>query len=70
MTLDELLAQRDGLLSARYTGAMRMRAGDKWIDYKSDAEMRRALADIEQQIASAQGRRRSTLIRTTASKGL
>ena len=68
--LAQLIAQRDALQSARYSGALQIRAGDKWISYKSDAELRRALADIEQQIAKAQGRRRSSLIRTTASKGL
>lgn len=71
MDLADLIVQRDALQNARYSGALRIRAGDKLIDYKSDAEMRRALADIEQQIANAQGRRSGLrLIRTAASKGL
>ncbi|MEA1052351.1 hypothetical protein U5801_21450 [Lamprobacter modestohalophilus] len=72
MDLSQLIAQRDALLRARYSGALQIRAGDKWISYKSDAELRRALADIEQQIANAQGRRSGglRLIRTSASKGL
>lgn len=71
MDLNQLLAQRDALQAARYSGALQIRAGDKWISYKSDAELRRALADIEQQIASAQGKRSGLrLARTTATKGL
>lgn len=70
MDLARLIEQRDALQSARYSGAMRIRAGDKWFDYKSDAEMRRALEDIEAEIAAAQGHRRKRLIRTMATKGL
>ena len=71
MDLADLIAQRDALQSARYSGAMRIRAGDKWLDYKSDAEMRRALDDLNDQIAAAQGHRRGLrLARTTATKGL
>ena len=71
MELADLIAQRDALQSARYSGALQIRAGDKWISYKSDAELRRALEGIEQQIAVAQGRRPGLrLARTYASKGL
>jgi hypothetical protein len=69
--LADLIAQRDALQAARYSGALQIRAGDKWISYRSDAELRRALSDIEQQIASAQGKRTGLrLMRTTTTKGL
>jgi hypothetical protein len=70
MTLDELIAQRDALLAARYRGLRTVEIEGRRITYATDAEMAAAITDLERRIASAQegGRRRRIL--TSASKGL
>ena len=59
MTLDQLKAQREVLLAARFNGVLTVWAGDKWLTYKSDAELQSALADLEREIAKAEGRPRA-----------
>ena len=51
MTLDQLKAQREALQSARFNGVLTVKAGDKWVTYKSDAELQAALSDLEREIA-------------------
>jgi hypothetical protein len=36
-----------------------VKAGDKWVTYKSDAELQSALNDLEREIAKAEGRPRA-----------
>ena len=38
MTLDQLKTLRDALQAARYNGVLTIKAGDKWVTYRSDAE--------------------------------
>ena len=70
MTLEELTAQRDALLKARFRGVRTVEYDGKRVTYASDAELAAAITDIERRIASADedGRRRRIL--TSASKGL
>ena len=70
MTLEELTAQRDALLAARYRGLRTVEIDGRRVTYATDSEMAAALADLERRIALAasDGRRRRIL--TSASKGL
>jgi hypothetical protein len=70
MTLEELTAQREVLLAARFRGVRTVEIEGRRITYASDAEMAAAITDLERRIAAAQegGRRRRIL--TSASKGL
>jgi hypothetical protein len=71
MTLEEMTAQRDALLAARYTGIIRtVEIDGRRVTYASDTEMAAAITDLERRIAagSEDGRRRRIL--TSASKGL
>ena len=70
MTLDQLKAQREALQLARFNGVLTVKAGDKWVTYKSDAELQSALGDLDREIAKAEGRPRARRIRTYAGKGL
>ena len=70
MTLEELIAQRDALLAARYRGLRTVEIDGRRVTYATDAEIAAAIADLERRIAVAgsDGRRRRIL--TSASKGL
>jgi hypothetical protein len=70
MTLEELTAQRDALLAARYRGLRTVEVDGRRVTYATDAEMAAAISDLEPRIAAAGegGRRRRIL--TSASKGL
>ena len=70
MTLEELTAQRDVLLAARYRAVRTVEIDGRRITYASDTEMAAAITDLERRIAlgSSAGRRRRIL--TSASKGL
>lgn len=70
MTLAQLNTQREALLNARYNGVLSIKAGDKWITYKSDAEMRTALAAIEREIGKQSGRPAARRLRAVCGKGL
>jgi len=70
MTLDQLKALHEALLSARYNGVLSIKAGDKWITYKSDAELRAALSSLEREIGQLSGKPRARSIRTVCGKGL
>ena len=70
MTIEQLKAQLDALRAARYSGMLTVKAGDKWLTYKSDAEMQAAIHDLEREIANAEGRRSARRIRVYTSKGL
>jgi len=71
MTLAEMQAQLDALLAARFRGVRSTSYDGKTVTYGSDAEMAKAISDLEARIAaagSANANRRVT--RVTASKGL
>jgi hypothetical protein len=70
MTFDEMIAQRDTVLAARYAGVRTVEIDGRRVTYASDAEMAAAITDLERRIASSSedGRRRRIL--TSTSKGL
>jgi hypothetical protein len=70
LTLTDLQAARDALLRARGSGVRRVRdqSGEE-VEYRSDSEMRAALAALDAEIAAAGKRPSSTIIFNT-SKGL
>ena len=70
MTLDELTAQREALLKARFRGVRTVEYNGKRVTYASDAEMAAAITDVERRIAAmGEGGRRRRIL-TSASKGL
>ncbi|MCX8016973.1 MAG: hypothetical protein N2690_03575 [Rhodocyclaceae bacterium] len=70
MELEELLRLRDELLAARYAGVLSVRAGEQTVTYRSEAELRAALAELEAHIAKAQGKGRVQRARAWCAKGL
>jgi hypothetical protein len=70
MTLEEMIAQRDALLAARFRGVRSVDVDGRRITYASDAEMTAALADLERRIAVLESGARRRIVRTAASKGL
>ena len=69
MTTSQLQAQRAALQAALFQGVLTVRAGDKSVTYKSNAEMREALAVLDEQIAEAEGRKRVKRLLPYATKG-
>lgn len=68
-TLADMLAWRDALMRARYSGTRRVTYADKTVEYGSDAEMQAALADLDRRIAAAQGPTPVTTVYIVPSKG-
>jgi hypothetical protein len=67
----ELQSMLDQLRRARASGVLMIRHGDERVDYKSDADMKAAINDLEAQIAIATGTRRSRVKKAyQSSKGL
>ena len=70
-TLAELQAHRSALLSARASGVRRVRdSSSEEIEYRTDSEMRAAIAFIDSEIAAATTGIRPSVVRFTTSKGL
>lgn len=70
MTLEEMIAQREALLAARYRGLRTVEIDGRRVTYATDAEMATAITDLERRItAAAEGGRRRRIL-TSASKGL
>jgi hypothetical protein len=70
MTSTDLRIQRDALLHALYQGVLTVKAGDKSVTYKSNKEMRDALALLDEEIAVLEGRGKIKRILTYGRKGL
>lgn len=70
MALSQLQSQREALRSALYQGVLSVRAGDKTVTYKSNTEMKNALAALEQEIAEKEGKNKVKRILPYANKGL
>lgn len=70
MTIEEMTAQLEALLAARFRGLRTVEIDGRRVTYATDAEMAAAITDLERRIALAgkDGRRRRVL--TSASKGL
>lgn len=70
MTLEEMTAQREALLAARYRGIRTVETEGRRVTYATDAEMASALTDLERRIAALDDAGRRRRILTSASKGL
>jgi hypothetical protein len=53
--LATMQAQLTALAKARYSGTLRVRFSEREVQYKSDAELAKAIASLERRIADLQG---------------
>ena len=68
--LATLKLRRDALTSQRASGVARVSYDGKTVDYRSVAEIDRAIEALDREIAAAEGRKLIRHIRVTATKGL
>ena len=69
-TITDLRARRDALAAQRTSGVARVSYDGKTVDYRSVAEIDRAIEALDREIAAAEGRRIIRHVRVTATKGL
>lgn len=69
-TLADLIGMRDALERARFSAERSVSYDGKEVTYKSDAEMKRALLDLERKIAAASGTTGAPFVTFATSKGL
>jgi hypothetical protein len=68
-TLSELQARLEALRATRASGERSIEYEGTRVEYRTDGELATAIADLEQQIAAASGRRSKTVYFST-SKGI
>ena len=66
----DLRARRDALLAQRSSGIARVSYDGKTVEYRSLAEIDRAIEALDREIAAAEGRRIVRQVRITTTKGL
>lgn len=69
-TLADLRVRRETLSSQRASGVARVSYDGKTVDYRSLAEIDRAIEALDREIAMAEGRRIVRQVRVTTAKGL
>jgi hypothetical protein len=69
-TLSELCTRRDALTAQRSSGVARVSYDGKTVDYRSVAEIDRAIEALDREIAAAEGRKLIRHVRVTSTKGL
>ncbi|MCE8540116.1 hypothetical protein KBY27_21850 [Ruegeria pomeroyi] len=69
-TAAELRSRRETLTTQRSSGVARVSYDGKTVDYRSLAEIDRAIEALDREIASAEGRRMVRHVRVTTTKGL
>lgn len=69
-TIADLRARRDALSTQRASGVARVSYDGKTVDYRSVAEIDRAIEALDREIATREGRRIVRQVRITTSKGL
>jgi hypothetical protein len=69
-TLAELRARRDALAAARSSGVARVSYDGRTVEYRSLAEIERAIEQLDRDIAAAEGRLMVRHLRVTTGKGL
>jgi hypothetical protein len=69
-TLEELQAEKSALESARNSGALRVRHGEKDITYRSVAEINSALSSLNNAIGRLSGKKRTRQVRIYTDRGL
>lgn len=68
--LATLKFRREALTSQRASGVARVSYDGKTVDYRSVAEIDRAIEALDREIAAAEGRKLIRQVRITATKGL
>jgi hypothetical protein len=69
-SLTDLRARRETLLAQRASGVAKVSYDGKTIDYRSVADIDRALEGLDREIVAAEGRRMVRHVRVMATKGL
>jgi hypothetical protein len=69
-TLAELKSRRESLSASRSSGVARVSYDGKTVEYRSLAEIERAIEQLDREIATMEGRRIVRHVRVTTSKGL
>jgi hypothetical protein len=69
-TITDLKARRDALSAQRSSGVARVSYDGKTVDYRSIAEIDRAIEVLDREIATAEGRKIIRQVRVITSKGL
>ena len=69
-TTAELKTRRDALSSQRSSGVARVSYDGKTVDYRSIAEIDRAIEVLDRDIATAEGRKIIRQVRVITTKGL
>ncbi len=69
-TIEDLTTRRDALTAQRASGIARVSYDGKTVEYRSLAEIDRAIEALDREIAAAEGRRIVRHVRVTTSKGL
>ena len=68
--LTELRARREALTAQRSSGVARVSYDGKTVEYRSVAEIDRAIEALDRELAAAEGRRLVRHVRVTTTKGL
>jgi hypothetical protein len=69
-TLTELKTRREALSASRSSGVARVSYDGKTVEYRSLAEIDRAIDVLDREIATLEGRKVIRQVRVTTSKGL
>jgi len=69
-TITDLRARREALSTQRSTGVARVSYDGKTVDYRSLAEIDRAIEVLDRDIATAEGRKIIRQVRVITTKGL
>ena len=69
-TITDLRTRREALSAQRSSGVARVSYDGKTVDYRSVAEIDRAIETLDREIAALEGRRIVRQVRITTSKGL
>ena len=69
-TISELRTRREALSTQRASGVARVSYDGKTVDYRSVAEIDRAIEGLDREIATLEGRRVVRQVRILTSKGL
>ena len=69
-TITDLRTRREALSAQRSSGVARVSYDGKTVDYRSVAEIDRAIEALDREIAVTEGRRIVRHVRITTSKGL
>ena len=69
-TLADLKTRREALATARASGVARVSYDGKTVEYRSLAEIDRAIDVLDREIAALEGRQMIRQVRVTTTKGL